>query len=58
MSDIEEAEVVGKEKQESIEYDISDLKKQKRIAKSLLTRLLTQLSCLLSEEKLDREQIW
>ena len=49
MSDTELTETTEKEAQETVVVDISDFKKQKRNAKSLLTRLLTQLSCLLSE---------
>ncbi|CAB4042262.1 Hypothetical predicted protein, partial [Paramuricea clavata] len=54
MSDTETTE---NEAQETVVIVISDFKKQKRNAKSLLTRLLTQLSCLLSEENPNRENI-
>ena len=55
MSDTEETEIVGKEAQDTAVVDVLNFKKQKRIAKS--SRLLTQLSCSLSEKRLDRENI-
>ena len=57
MSDTELTETTENEAQETVVIVISDFKKQKRNAKSLLTRLLTQLSCLLSEENPNRENI-
>jgi hypothetical protein len=57
MSDTELTETTEKEAEETVVVDISDFRKQKQNAKSLLTRLLTQLSCLLSEENPNRKNI-
>jgi hypothetical protein len=54
MSDTELTETNENDAQETVVIVISDFKKQKRNAKSLLTRLL---SCLLSEENPNRENI-
>lgn len=59
MSDSEQSEIVQveKEPQKTVVLDVLDFKKQKRSAKHQLTRLLTQLSCLLLEEQPNREHI-
>ena len=51
MSDSEQPEITEKDaQQETVILDILEFKKQKRNANSLLARLLTQSSCLLSKE--------
>jgi hypothetical protein len=51
MSDSEQPEITEKDAQlETVVLDTSEFKKQKRNANSLLARLLTQSSCLLSKE--------